>query len=213
MALKEPIFHMEEQFGHQQQPVRMLFQAARKDPAERGSGQLSLMLDHSATFVPIWSILRQFNLLWIKMWVRDLNKGWVCLCKCVACVLSSYCLSAVHPPFYTLLYAFGTLQTTFLLCQLVPLQALPVWGAGWGGCRAGAGRGACFFLFASCFWQPHLSSGTWPDGVSWFQAPAFFFSFFFFFDTLRTSLIVPLRSTSPGSATSSDVYPSSARPL
>lgn len=28
---------------------------------------------------------------------------------------------------------------------------------------------------------------------------------FFFFDTLRTSLIVPLRSTSPGSATSSDV--------
>lgn len=53
MALKEPIFHMEEQFGHQQQPVRTLFQAARKDPAERGSGQLSLMLDHAATFVPI----------------------------------------------------------------------------------------------------------------------------------------------------------------
>lgn len=31
------------------------------------------------------------------------------------------------------------------------------------------------------------------------------FFFFFFFDTLRTSLVVPLRSTSPGSATSSDV--------
>lgn len=31
-------------------------------------------------------------------------------------------------------------------------------------------------------------------------------SFFFFFDTWRTSLIVPLRSTSPGSATSSAVW-------
>lgn len=117
MALKEPIFHMEEQFGHQQQPVRTLFQAARKDPAERGSGQLSLMLDHAATFVPIWSILRQFSLLWIKMWVRDLNMGWVCLCKCVACSIIQL-LSLSRTP--TLLYAAVCLWDSVNYISSVP---------------------------------------------------------------------------------------------
>lgn len=45
------------------------------------------------------------------------------------CQLLSSCLLALNPPFHTQLYdsGFGTLQTAYLLCQLIPCyQVLPI---------------------------------------------------------------------------------------
>lgn len=79
----------------------------------------------------------------------------------------SYCLSAPNTPFFTLPCdtAFGTMQTTFLLCQLLPSYG-PQTGALEGDWKARGERSHLLFpvcfLRISCLWQFLVSKPSSP---------------------------------------------------